>query len=223
LPAEGGYIDTGSGCLWLRGPAIYWNQELSGHAGQLAWTTAFQSGAHVNSAEYQINLEDAGEYELEVYVEADFSDHNRVRYVLEHGTTATPIVVDLSEVSGWHSLGNFDFAEGEGQKLTLYDNNDGQVEPNIKIAADAIRLRPIGTEAPDDPPGNTDDPSDPSDPPDRDPEPDPSDNGDEIDAPDGKLAGGCQQAPGKTPPGSILLLLTALLFLGRRRSRASIR
>jgi hypothetical protein len=223
LPAEGGVID--SGCLWLRGPSVYWNQEAAGQGGELAWTTALQSGAHVSSAEWQINLQEAGEYELEVYVESEFSQHDRARYVLEHGRSSAPIIVDLSTASGWHSLGNFAFAQGDLQKLTLFDNNDGPVEPNIRIVADAIRLRPI--DAPDEP-DNMEEPTDPSDPPPRDdspdqPEPDPNGEDGTRDPPEGKLAGGCQQAPGNTPLSSILFLLTALLFLGRRRSRPSVR
>jgi hypothetical protein len=219
LPAQGGVLDTASGCLWLRGPANYWNHENEGNEGALAWTTVMQSGGHANSAEWQINLEFAGQYEVQVHTSANFSRHERARYDLDHGHTTTPIVAELSPSDGWQTLGAYDFSEGGNQRLTLYDNNDGAVERGSRIVADAIRLRSL--DAGND---NIEEPTEPSDPTPSEPTPTPpQDDGsnDSEDTPAGAFSSGCQQAPGNTPMGSILLLLAGLWLFRKKRSDAT--
>ena len=205
LPPAGGVIDTDSGCMWLRGPANYWSYENEGHDGTLAWTKVLQSGGHTNSAEWEINLEAAGQYEIEIYAHAKFSRHNKTRYDLNHGHASTPIVADLSGADGWTSLGVHEFTEGAEQRLTLYDNTDGAVESGSQIVADAIRL--TATELSDPNPNPNPDPE-PN--PEPNPEPEPQDSDDTH---EGLLTSGCQHAPGNTPLGSLLLLLAAVLFI----------
>ncbi len=218
LPATGGVVDNASDCLWLRGPASYWNRESEGHGGALAWTTALQSGAHVSSAEWHINLEEAGQYEVQVYVSNGFATHDRARYDLNHGPATTPLLADLSAADGWHTLGVFEFAAGADQKLTLYDNNDGAVEAGTRIVADAIRLVSTApdVEIEEDPAEpSEEEPSEPTPP-----EPDQSGGDQSDDTSGGEISSGCQQAPGNTPLGSAMLLITALLFFRRKRQAA---
>jgi hypothetical protein len=247
LPSSGGIIDEDTNCLRLRGPADFWNHEKDGLGAGLAWTSVFQSGQHVNSAEWTINLEEAGDYQIEIYVEPAFGTYTHARYFLEHGTANTQIIADQSQGSGWLSLGSFEFTAGESL-LTLYDNTDGAVESGTTIVVDAIRLTPEGA-VPEDPgagdpgddPGSqdpgTDDPSsqDPTggdpgdggssqDPGDGSGTPDPGDSGNpdsdgpgDDGAPAGIVTNGCQAAPGSSPLGSALVLLLAFLSLCRRR------
>ena len=201
MPAQGGILDTASGCLWLRGPANYWNREDEGHDGDLAWTSAVQSGSHLSFAQWDILLEEGGEYEVEIYVDSEYAHHDRARYVLEHAGASTSIIADMSQSDGWHSVGVYLFAAGDSQKLTLFDNSDTIVADGTRITADAIRLR--STSEPDVPDEEIPETKDPT------PEEDRS-----------LIMGGCQQAPGNTPVGAALLILAALaLGFSRRRAK----
>lgn len=207
LPAAGGVIDNN--CLWLRGPTDFWNRESLGNDDDLAWTYAFQSGSHLNSAEWEISLKEAGNFDVEIFGVEEFATYSGVRYVVHHDGTATEVIVDQSKASGWYSIGSFSFAAGKNQKLTLFDNTDDAVTgAGKRIMVDAIRLSPKAgpaNEEPNDGKGTDDD----------------SDNGqvdpaDDKEAP-GALEGGCQQAPGDQPLQTGLLGLLVLGLLRRRR------
>ena len=221
IPAEGGVIDSEE-CIWLRGPANYWQHENTGHDGALAWTRAVQSGKHQSSAEWEIKPEQDGNYEVQVFVEPEFATHRNARYYLSHGRTTDSFEADLtsgvSAANPWLSLGTFAFSAGGGQKLILFDNSDVAVNGEARVVVDAIRLIPEGAEAPDEP-GNEDpdsgaddeSPDAPSDPPTPGTPDEPTEDG-----PTGLVTNGCQSAPGHAPWASALFLLLALVAVRRR-------
>ncbi len=221
IPATGGVIDSDA-CIWLRGPANYWQHENEGHNGSLAWTRAVQSGKHQSFAEWEIDLEEAGNYELQVFAPPEFATHKNARYYLYHGRGLAPIETDLTSVAGqedpWLSLGTFAFSEGAGQKLIVFDNSDVAIEGEARVVVDAIRLIPEGGEPVEEP-----DPEDPStgeapDTPDR---PDTPSTPDDPDGPMGLVTNGCQTTPGQSPWAGGLLLLMALVAIRRKSQEKS--
>lgn len=220
VAAAGGIIDSES-CIWLRGPSNYWQHENEGHGGALAWTRAVQSGKHQSWAEWQITLEEAGNYEIQIFVQPEFATHQSARYQLYHGKAADPLQVNLTEgvtpESPWLSLGTFAFAAAGSEKLVLFDNSDVAVDGEARVLVDAIRIVPEGAEPleepdPQDPGAGEEDPQDEPDDPNT---PTPSDDGTD-DSPAGLVTNGCSSAPGHSPWASGLLLLLALAALRRR-------
>ncbi len=230
LAASGGVLDESSNCLWLRGPSNYWKREAEGHDDHLAWTTALHSGKHLSSAQWDIKLEQEGNYIVEVYLTPGYASFDKARYYVAHAGSTEEALLDMSAGTGWTTLGTFAFAADGEQTLTLFDNADQAVGDDARIVADAIRLIPENQE-PVEPPESEEPPpedsgDEPSDDgasdPEPDPQPDPGHEGqsdaDEEGTDNGLVTAGCQAAPGRVPGSSALFLLLALFALRRRRS-----
>jgi MYXO-CTERM domain-containing protein len=145
LPPEGGVVDERGACAQILGPSRFWRfVEGAGEAESLFWTDAVQADDQSNWARWQPKFSEAGEYELDVYVDPMYAIHQRARYELVAAGTTSEIIVDQGSASGWHSLGTFSFDVGTGQSLSLFDNNDSAVEENQQVVADAIRLTRVG-------------------------------------------------------------------------------
>lgn len=143
VAAGGGVVEEDSRCVSFYGPAQYWRTEAMGHGGSLRWTNAFQNADPSNWARWHLRLEEAGEYEVEVYVEPEFGVHHDARYLVAHGDQEHSVEVDLSLANGWTSLGSFPFAAGGGQHVAIYDNSENEVGADQHIPADAIRLTAV--------------------------------------------------------------------------------
>jgi hypothetical protein len=195
LGAEGGILDDLDGCTQIMGPTRYWRHEVDeGFGESLFWTNATESEEVSNWARWQIDLLEAGQYELEVFVAPEFAVHQAARYELQHAGELISIEIDQSAADGWHSMGLFDFAAGREQHLALFDNSDQEVGEGQRIVADAIRLTRSGEPEPEEP------------------EPEEPEYGD--------LTGGCQSGGGKSSGGAMLCLALALLIL--RKSKRSL-
>lgn len=142
LPPEGGVIDDATSCFEAFGPSRYWRREDAGIEGRLHWTNAFEGDTPSNWARWEIRAGAAGSFDVEVYVEDDFADFERARYVLQHAGEEETFIVDMGAArDGWVLLGRFDF-DGEGDEhLSLYDNYEAPLEAERQMVADAIRLR----------------------------------------------------------------------------------
>jgi hypothetical protein len=225
IPADGGTVDQSSRCFAAYGNATYWRDVAdAGEGGTLIWTNAFENGSPSNWARWHLDVEEAGEYAVEVSVDPAWGVWNATRYSIYHDDTEDLVTADQSMSDGWIRLGIFDFAAGAGQHVSVYDNYSGTVPADQHIVADAVRLVPT---TPDMDP--TDPGVEPTDPlPATDPEPmpdgDPTIDDDpmEPDATfygrgDGTIHGGCT-ASGDAPLGPAALpILGAILFLVRRR------
>lgn len=145
LAPEGGIVDERGACAQIMGPSEYWRLvEGAGDGESLFWTNAVQADDRSNWARWQPKFSEAGEYELEVYVDPAYGVHQRARYELVHSGSTSEVIVDQSLASGWHSLGRFDFEVGAGQSLSVFDNNPEAVGDDQQIVADAIRLTRVG-------------------------------------------------------------------------------
>lgn len=157
LGPDGGTVEETSECFSLYGPAAYWRSESVGHGGSLLWTNAFENDSPSNWARWHLAVEEGGQYTVEIYAQQPFAAHRTTRYELRHGDVETAIEVDLAGAMGWVRLGEFTFAPGGGQHLSVYDNSPVPVASDQRIPADAIRLvRADTTPGPD--PGPDPDP-----------------------------------------------------------------
>lgn len=192
LPAEGGVIDEMDGCAQIMGASQYWRfVQGAGFGESLFWTNAFQSESHSNWVRWNLKLDAADRYEVEVYLEPTYSVYQEARYELKHAGQKTKIVLDQSGAQGWHSLGVYEFAAGGEQELALFDNSETAVADEQHISADAIRLTPSTAE------------------------PDPEPSIDERDA-----GGGCSSAGASGSPLLILVFMMALVWRRRDHQSA---
>jgi uncharacterized protein (TIGR03382 family) len=193
IPAHGGIVDDGDRCAGFYGPAQYWRAAESGHGGSLLWTNAYQGDDPSNWARWLLDMEAAGTYRAEVYLTPEYAVYDHVRYDVAHAGATDTLVVDQGAVDqeGWYPLGSFEFAEGGGQHVSLYDNSSEPVPDEQHIAFDALRLTPCS--------GDCDDGG--------------GDGG-------GGLLGGCSASGGGSSSGGLLLLLILVLY-HRRRGRGS--
>lgn len=160
---EGGIIDDTSPCFRAFGSQDYWRiEEGVGYDGRLLWTNAFESDGPSNWARWHLIFEQAGNYEVEVFLDPAFAVADGVRYEVSHSGESSVQFVDQSSSAGWVSLGQFAFDEEGDQQLDVFDDQPQPVADDQHIVVDAIRLTGEGSPPPDDP-GNPliDDPSTP--------------------------------------------------------------
>ena len=158
VPPAGAEIDESEPCAKLYGNSQYWRRVSdSGHNGSLVWTNAYQNSTPGNWARWQLNVEQAGRYEVAAFIPPGFGMHRQTRYAVMASGSEHEVMLDQSMGSGWRSLGVFSFAQGEGQHVSVFDNNTSAVPSNQQIVVDAIRVQPEGTSSlppPLDPPGD---------------------------------------------------------------------
>lgn len=150
IDGAGATIDDKSPCFNLLGSLQYWrtvNDE--GFDSRLYWTYAFTNNNPSAWATWSLVFDEAGQYDLEVYVEAGYNESKQARYVVRHEGQEDEIRLDMSTKSGWHPLGTWRFAKGDGQSLSLYDNTGEATNLKRKMAADAIRLTRVDRPMPD--------------------------------------------------------------------------
>lgn len=150
VPAEGRIIDERDSCFSVYGPAQFWRSEEGvGYDGSLLWTNAYDDTEPSNWARWHLDFAVAGRYQLEVYVDPAFGVHAETTYGIAHGELEEAVVIDQSQASGWVSLGEFDFAAGPDQDVSVYDTSSTTPADDQHIAVDALRVVPAGSD-----PGN---------------------------------------------------------------------
>ncbi len=131
------------------------DSDMGGNEGSYFWTNAWASSSPSNWAQWNFNVETAGSYDVHVYVAPGAGVYNAARYIVTHAAGETEVIVDQSQVTGWHLLGNFALDAGDGQNLRVEDNYSGSVPGDQRIVADAVRVSPAGAPDPDPQPGGT--------------------------------------------------------------------
>jgi hypothetical protein len=236
LPSEGGVLDDAGSCLNLFGPPATWRVVPDdGYGGQLHWTNGWVSATPGNWARWDFNLAEAGTYDVAIFTTPDYAKSQAVPMTLAHAGEDSELVVDMSEGDGWLSLGEFDFAAGGDQSLSIFDNTgeDSALQRHIDI--DAVRLSRIDVPGDDGGPlpGDVDggdgagggDPSVGPNEPDDDPLPGDTDDpghGDDHDG-GGKVTHGGSQPDGcaSVPAMTLAAVLTGLRLLRKKRASRS--
>lgn len=142
IAEEGGIIDDDSKCFRLAGKTQFWRTlDGEGHGGRLYWTYAFTNANPSAWAQWDFEFAQGGKYRLDVYLTPSEATSKKTRYVVRHSGSMQELIVDLSEDNnGWRSLGEFEFAQGGTQSLSVYDNTGEDGDLQLKIPADAVRL-----------------------------------------------------------------------------------
>ncbi len=143
VPAAGGVVDDGGPCFRLKGNVASWRtEEGPGEGGGLRWTYAWEDADEDAWAEWLLDLEEAGEYKVEVHVVAEYGKSTRARYELTHAGQTEELRLDMTAGAGWRELGTFNFAAGGEQSLAIFDNTGDPLADRVQIVADAVRLTP---------------------------------------------------------------------------------
>jgi len=146
LPAGGGKVEDSSSCFHGFGPSAYWREvTTAGSGGSLHWTNAFSSSSPSNWAWWQLNLAEAGQYQVQWYKVSAYAKFAKTRYVVRADGGEYTVVVDQGAgAAGWRTLGTYDFAAGGDQWVAVYDHDSGAVASDQHIIADAVRLVRVG-------------------------------------------------------------------------------
>ena len=143
----GSIIDEKDDCFQSFGPSQYWRSEAIGYESSLLWSNVFEATAPSNWARWNLNLEQAGDFDVEVYVEPGFAVYDNVRYEIRANGADSVVYLDQSAAAGWTPLGSFFFAAGASQFVTVLDDVPAPVAPDQRFVADAIRLTPAASGA----------------------------------------------------------------------------
>jgi hypothetical protein len=194
IPSGGRTIDETDACFVKGGSLASWYAGV-GEGGASLFTYATDAETADNHATWQLQLEAAGKYRVEVYTDGGaLGQTKQAKYVVTHAGGTTDVVIDQRALAGYQSLGTFDFASGESFSVYHGDNTREPYDANAKIGIlfDAVRLVPASA------------------PPGTDPE-----TGLPVD--DTADGGGCATT---RAPGALLIVL-ALGFVTRRARRSS--
>jgi hypothetical protein len=144
IPPPGGILDDTSDCFALFGEDAYWRSVDTGYGSHLWWTNAWTNDLPSNQAWWRIEMELAGEYEVEVWIDPTYGVYNAVRYTVMASGAEHEVIIDQSTSDGWTSLGTFSFAAGGQQWVKVSDNYAASVGSSQHISVDALQLSRIG-------------------------------------------------------------------------------
>lgn len=130
-----GVVEEDSACVTLGGPTRFLRAEAGGSAGAHVWTGTTARASPTNFARYDLNLAEAGRYEVAAFVVGGTA--RAARYSVTHAGVTDTVVVDQSSAVGPVSLGIFDFAAGAEQPIILGDNTGARGQ---RLVFDALRL-----------------------------------------------------------------------------------
>ncbi|MBN2497965.1 MAG: hypothetical protein JXR96_25450 [Deltaproteobacteria bacterium] len=139
IPETGRVLEESDSCFARSGPEGDWHAETSGHEGGCLWT-ATSSGSAAQSATWILDFEQAGAYELSVYVPAGFGSSRSAVYRIMHAGQESLVTRSQRSVAeSWLSLGRFSFDQGGGQWVELRDDTG---EDGEQLAFDALQVAP---------------------------------------------------------------------------------
>lgn len=155
IGADGGTLDDFGPCATFYGNSQFWRiVDTGGHDNRFHWTNGFDSVTPSNWARYSFHFAEAGKYRLEFNVVSGFNVAKNVRYTVRVAGDERSFEIDQSTITDWHSLGEFDFAEGGDQWVAVHDNN-GTTLDDQHITVDAFRLTRVRPTEPGTNNGNT--------------------------------------------------------------------
>lgn len=140
LPAEGGTVDDGDNCFDAGGPTQTLRAVDEGQSGDLLWTGATANTNPVNFAVWNLNLAEAGEYNVEVFVQGTVASSNHVKYAITHAGVTNTVMLDQSGSNRWIPIGTWAFNAGGAQRIRVNDNTGESSSLGKKVVFDAVRL-----------------------------------------------------------------------------------
>ena len=131
--ADPGEIEERSGCYIAAGDPRFWHTDPAG----FDYTMTTAGAAPSNFAEWVIRTGRASRYDVEVHIEGGTA---KATYGIEHDGRTDLVTIDQSTVSGWVSLGDFDFRNTGDEKVELDDNTGTKGD---KLVFDTVRVTPL--------------------------------------------------------------------------------
>lgn len=145
VPASGGVIDDVDLCFHPGGDPRFLRQEDGiGYGGGLRWSQTWVSATAENYGRWQLDMEQEGDYLLEVFLEPGFAAWERAGYRVRHAGATVVVELDQSTGDGWTELGTFHLLAGGDQWLQLGDNVDDGAQAGKVFVLDALRITPAG-------------------------------------------------------------------------------
>ena len=119
-----------------------WRTVAGGHSGATRWTGGWQNDDHEAEVDYTLSFEDAGTYEIEVYLDPQYAEFPTAHYTVDHADGSDVVNLDQSAGSEWVTLGSYRFEAGTSYSVNLTDH---QPDPSIysgggSISVDAMRI-----------------------------------------------------------------------------------
>lgn len=141
IPPEGRVIEEDDRCYSGGGAASGWRRVGdAGSGGALSWTYATAS-ARDNFGVWSLDLAEAGTYRVEVYSDGGtYFQSKRAMYSIVHAGMTALRSLDQTSGSGFLSLGEYEFAAGTGQSVTLGDDTGEPYADRVRLGFDALRL-----------------------------------------------------------------------------------
>ena len=141
LDAEGGVIDDGDNCFTPGGPTQFLRAiDDAGHEGDLIWTGATANDSPDNFGIWWIKVSEPGRYKLEVYINRDYASSRQAKYSIRHNGRTDLATLDLTTAGNFRSLGEFEFSDGNAQRVRLDDNTGESSSGGKKLMFDALRV-----------------------------------------------------------------------------------
>jgi hypothetical protein len=141
-PFEGTVIDDLSTQFSRQGPEKYWHEEDQGFESHSWWTYNNRTGID-NAARWTIEINQAGIYEIFVYIPTSHATTKNAVYSISHSGEQNRVTVNQNLNRGvWYKLGDFNFAETGDAYIELIDET-GEADTKYEIGFDAIGYRPV--------------------------------------------------------------------------------
>jgi MYXO-CTERM domain-containing protein len=147
IPSASTILEDTHECFNVFGPAQYWRQEATGQGGSLYWTNAYNGTDASNWAQWRLNFDQPGFYEVEVYIDASFGVFDQTRYEVKASGVTTSVIVNQAASSGWKSLGTYEFSGDGNESVAVFDNYNFTVAADQHIVVDALKVSPVAPEA----------------------------------------------------------------------------
>jgi MYXO-CTERM domain-containing protein len=147
IPAGGRMIDDTDACFSKGGGATSWYAGAKGENGTCWFTYTTDDPQPDNNATWTLAFATDGRYRVEVNTDASLAQTMRAKYTVTHAGGTTDVVIDQSTMTGYQSLGDFEFVAGEPFSVRLGDNTGEAYVSTAKIAImfDAVRVTPSDT------------------------------------------------------------------------------
>lgn len=148
VPADGRVIEERDGCYVAGGDPKFWRREQAGSGGASDWTMTTDLAAEANYGIWRLEMAEGGLYRVEVHMDAGrFGKSKQARYRIAHGGQTDEVVLDQGAApDDFVPLGDFEFAAGGEQNVTLGDNTGEGGDAETSLLFDAIRVSPAGDE-----------------------------------------------------------------------------
>lgn len=133
-------VDESSSCFTGGGPSDFLHHETVGWQNNLIWTDCTEVDYVQNYGQWALAFERAGRYTVEAYIVDAFGESQQATYTILHGSDLDKVRVDQGAVSGWTSVGQFDFDAGGAQWIFLPDNTGEPESQTIHLMFDGLRF-----------------------------------------------------------------------------------